>query len=52
MEKFESKSCSLKAEGKPMLFSFDLETEFKHIEKSVFDNRRDSQQNLKKEKKP
>ncbi|MBY0273403.1 MAG: HEAT repeat domain-containing protein [Alphaproteobacteria bacterium] len=51
MEKFQSKSCSLKVEGKPMLFSFDLESEFKYIEKKVFDSRRYSQRNLEKEEK-
>jgi hypothetical protein len=37
---------SLKIENKPMLFSYDLETEQKIIEKWVFDNQRYSRRNL------
>jgi hypothetical protein len=46
-----STAHSLKVENKPMLFSYDLETEQKIIEKWVFDNQRYSRRNLEIEAK-
>lgn len=46
-----STAHSLKIENKPMLFSYDLETEQKIIEKWVFDNQRYSRRNLDMEAK-
>lgn len=51
MEQLNTKACSLKQEGKPNLFSFDLRREFEHIEGWVYDNKRYSRRNLEKEEK-
>jgi hypothetical protein len=42
-------SHSLKADGKPNLFSFDIETEIRNIDRWVFDNKRYSKRDLEKE---
>ncbi len=44
-----TKSHSLKADNKPTLFSFDIETEFKNIDRWVFDNKRYSKRDLETE---
>lgn len=44
-----AKAHSLKAEGKPNLFSFDIDTEYKNIDKWVFDNKRYAKRDLEKE---
>lgn len=46
-----STAHSLKVENKPMLFSYDIETEQKIIEKWVFDNQRYSRRDLNMEAK-
>lgn len=43
------KSHSLKADNKPILFSFDIETEHKSIERWVFDNKGHSKRDLETE---
>jgi hypothetical protein len=42
-------SHSLKKDNKPTLFSFDIETEYKNIDRWVFDNKRYSKRDLKTE---
>jgi hypothetical protein len=42
-------SHSLKSDGKPNLFSFDIETEIKNIDRWVFDNKRYSKRDLETE---
>lgn len=44
-----TKAFSLKAKNKPTLFSFDLETEFKKIDRCVFDNRNYARRDLERE---
>ncbi|MBD3584059.1 hypothetical protein [Flavobacterium selenitireducens] len=46
-----STAHSLKVENKPMLFSYDIDTEQKIIEKWVFDNQRYSRRDLNMEAK-
>jgi hypothetical protein len=44
-----SQGYSLKAENKPLLFSWDLDTEFKNIDRWILDNKKYSRRNLENE---
>ena len=44
-----TKAHSLKADNKPTLFSFDIETEYKNIDRWVYDNKRYSKRDLEAE---
>lgn len=44
-----TKSHSLKIDNKPTLFSFDIETEYKNIDRWVFDSKRYSKRDLETE---